>query len=141
MGFESGKRQRESRWLKELYDGGVYDSENRNLRYGFSVHRSYPIIRSNTGKPTYLELKWAIGVIRLWANGVATRRVPMYPSEAAATKQKGGFSGERKDTNETGKPKTRETGAKVDHLPQVQARHRHAPVRRKKRKRAPRVRA
>lgn len=139
MGFESGKRQREGRWLNELYDE-PYD-DNIRARTGFSVFRSYPIIRSNTGKPTYLQLKWAIEVIKLWANGVATRRVPVYPSEAAATKQKGGFSGEQKNARTSAKSKAGTPTPEVDHLPQVQARDRHTQVRRKKRKRSPRLRS
>jgi hypothetical protein len=145
MGFESGKRQREARWLKELYDDGVYDSESQSQQRGFSVHRSYPIIKSNTGKPTYLQLKWAIDIIRAWANGVATKRIPKYPSESGASKQKGGWSGEQAHKDEATEPEARAARTKVDRLPQVQARDRHAQVRRPKRagkeRRAPRVRS
>jgi hypothetical protein len=162
MGFESGKRRREAAWLKDLFDESVFEDGQFSPRgVGFSVHRAYPIIKSNTGKPTYLQLKWAIDVIRLWANGVATRRVPQYPDEAAATKQRGGYSGEQKKAKDVGRrrvhnvrrnagsaraatsaePEAGAPGAKVARVSQVQAGNRHAPVRRAKRKRAPRVRA
>jgi len=133
MAFVNGKRQREARWLRELYDEDFndYHSGGAQQQKGFSVYRSYPIIRSNTGKPTYLQLKWAISVIKLWANGIATRRVPLYPGEAAATKQRGTYV--NRNPNQAAKPKAREAKPKVDHLPQVQARDRHAPVRRNKR--------
>lgn len=169
MGFVNTKWGKQHRWLKEMYDEGATEAgDSANPARGFSVQRTFPIIKSFSGPPTYRQLMWAIDVIRLWADGVVTRRIPTYPSEAGATKQRGGYSGEQKPVHDAGnrdargrkhvravgtreasagpptEPKAREARKAVDHLPQVQERNRHAQVRGKKRPRKgrpPRVRS
>ena len=145
MGSMRGRRG-EAAKVRGLFGQETEDEDGNNTWDGFSIQRTYPILRSSSGAPGYLQLKWAVNEIKRWKQSVllynhrqgkflrpideaiATRAVGRFPSEQSkssrASERRGGQMAAASKAK-AAKPKAHPPAIVRNRVRQVQKARRH----------------